>query len=76
LLLRFFESRGRVCKAISVVKKRTGSHEDTIREFRLTSSGIEVGDALSDFEGILTGLPRFIGKGKELMEEENDNAGD
>jgi len=76
LLLRFFENRGRVCKAISVVKKRTGSHEDTIREFRLTSSGIEVGDALSDFEGILTGSPQFTGKGKKITEEENDNAED
>ena len=76
LLLRYFESSGRVRKAISVVKKRTSGHEDSIREFRLTSNGIEVGDALSNFEGILTGLPRYIGKGKGLMEDGNDDEGE
>lgn len=74
LLLRYFESSGRVHKAISVVKKRTGGHEDTIRELRLTSKGIEVGNALSYFEGILTGLPRYTGKGKGLMEDGDDEA--
>ena len=51
-----------VRQAISVFKKRTGSHERTIRELRLTPGNITVGEALREFEGILTGLPRFVGK--------------
>jgi circadian clock protein KaiC len=74
LLLRYFESAGRVHKAISVVKKRTGGHEDSIRELRLSNKGIEVGQALSNFEGILTGLPRYTGKGKGLIEDGNGDA--
>src|SRR5258708_7867987 len=51
LLLRFFEAQGRVRKAISVMKKRVGTHEDTIREFRLTAQGLQVGEPLTDFQG-------------------------
>jgi circadian clock protein KaiC len=61
LLLRFFEARGHLLKAVSVVKSRTNLHEQTIREFRLTPRGIEVGDALSDFEGVLTGVTAYRG---------------
>jgi len=61
VLLRFFEAGGRVKKAISVVKKRSGSHEDTIREMRLDSGGIHVGAALTNFRGVLTGTPVFEG---------------
>ncbi|HVG20412.1 MAG TPA: ATPase domain-containing protein [Blastocatellia bacterium] len=74
LLLRYFESSGHVHKAISVVKKRAGGHENSIRELRLTSNGIEVGKALTDFEGILTGLPRYTGKGERLMGTGDDEA--
>jgi circadian clock protein KaiC len=63
VLLRFFEASGRVRKAISVVKKRSGPHEDTIRELRIGSNGISVGEALTDFRGVLTGTPVFEGKG-------------
>ncbi|HEX8088015.1 MAG TPA: ATPase domain-containing protein [Blastocatellia bacterium] len=76
ILFRYFESSGRVRKAISVVKKRTSEHENSIRELRLTSKGIEVGDALTDFEGILTGLPRSTGKGKGIMENGDDETED
>ena len=62
VLLRFFESGGRVRKAISVVKKRSGPHEDTIRELRIGKNGIEVGEALTDFRGVLSGTPVFEGK--------------
>ena len=62
VLLRFFESRGRVRKAISVVKKRSGPHEDTIRELRIGKNGIEIGEALTDFRGVLSGTPVFEGK--------------
>jgi circadian clock protein KaiC len=62
LLLRYFEARGEVRQAISVVKKRGGRHERTIREFRLEPDGIHVGETLRDFRGILTGVPIYEGK--------------
>lgn len=62
LLLRYFEVKGEVRQAISVVKKRGGHHERTIREFRLGREGIHVGDTLRDFRGILTGVPIYEGK--------------
>jgi circadian clock protein KaiC len=57
VLFRYFESRGTVRKAVSVVKKRSGAHEDTIRELRLDSSGIHLSEPLTQFHGILTGVP-------------------
>ncbi len=62
LLFRFFEASGAVRTAISVVKSRMAEHEKTIREFRLTSDGIEVGQALTDFQGVMSGLPSYDGK--------------
>jgi circadian clock protein KaiC len=59
ILMRYFEARGEVRQAISVMKKRGSRHERTIREVRMTDQGIKVGDALSDFRGILTGVPVF-----------------
>jgi circadian clock protein KaiC len=67
IMLRYFEALGRVRRAISVVKKRTGSHEDTIREFRITSRGIEVGTALHEFQGVLRGVPTYIGGSEPLL---------
>jgi circadian clock protein KaiC len=63
VLLRYFESRGRIRLAISVVKKRGGAHERTIREFRLEPHRIVVGEPLRGFRGILTGVPVFEGTG-------------
>jgi circadian clock protein KaiC len=64
LLLRYFEAHGHIRLAISVVKKRTGPHERTIREMMvLPNEGIRVGPPLVDFQGILTGVPTFIGQG-------------
>ena len=60
LLFRYYEMRGEVKQAISVVKKRTGGHERTIRELSFGKHGIRVGEALRKFEGVLTGTPRFI----------------
>lgn len=62
LLFRFFEAAGSVRTAISAVKSRTTAHEKTIREIRLTSEGIEVGEALTDFQGVMSGLPSYEGK--------------
>jgi circadian clock protein KaiC len=61
VLFRFFEARGSLLKAVSVVKSRTSKHELTIREFRLSSAGIEIGEALQDFEGVMTGVPSYKG---------------
>lgn len=62
ILLRFYEAEGAVCKAISVVKKRPGCHESTIREYKLTDAGVQVGPQLANFEGVLTGTPRLVKK--------------
>lgn len=67
IMLRYFEARGEVHQAISVVKKRGSRHERTIREFRLESDGIRVGDALRQFRGILTGVPVYEGDTGPLM---------
>ena len=69
LLLRYFEASGRIRKAISVMKKRTGRHEDTIRELSLGSGGVEIGAPLSEFQGVLTGVPQFHGRSSQLSEK-------
>jgi circadian clock protein KaiC len=61
LLFRFFEAGGEVRTALSALKSRTAEHERTIREFRLGSTGLQVGEALNDFEGVLGGLPSYKG---------------
>jgi circadian clock protein KaiC len=66
LLLRFFEASGKIRKAISVIKKRVGAHEDTIREFRLSNEGLTVGEPLVEFHGIMTGVPTYQG-GERLL---------
>jgi circadian clock protein KaiC len=66
LLLRYFEAEGRIRKAISVVKKRSGPHEDTIRELSLGQRGIRVGPPLVSFSGVLTGVPRYLGQPSAL----------
>jgi circadian clock protein KaiC len=61
VLFRFFEAQGEVRSAISVLKSRTSAHERTIRELKLSTGGMHVGEALSDFEGVLGGLPSYKG---------------
>ena len=61
LLLRFFEAQGTVRKAISVLKKRVGTHQDNIREFRLSAQGLQVGEPLTDFQGVMSGIPTYVG---------------
>jgi circadian clock protein KaiC len=68
LLLRYFESAGRIYKAISVIKKRTGAHEEAIRELRLTGNGIQVGRELTHFQGVLSGIPQYMGRQSELLD--------
>lgn len=62
ILLRYFEAEGEVRQAISVMKKRAGQHERTIREFRLAGGKIEVGQPLREFRGVLTGVPIYGSK--------------
>lgn len=61
ILLRYFEAAGEVRRAVSVVKKRAGMHETTIREFTIGAGGIKVGEPLSAFTGVLAGVPTFTG---------------
>ncbi len=68
ILLRYFEALGRVRRAVSVVKKRTGRHEDTIREFRIDNRGITLGEPLVAFQGVLRGVPTLVGDGANLLE--------
>jgi circadian clock protein KaiC len=70
ILLRFFEAAGRVRRAISVIKKRTGAHEDTIRELKITSRGLVLGDPLEGFHGVLSGVPTYAGKPRPLLPEQ------
>lgn len=71
LLLRFFEAQGELRRAVSVVKKRTGGHEPSIREYRIDKSGIRVGEPLRQFSGILTGVPKYMGGSTELLSAGN-----
>jgi circadian clock protein KaiC len=64
LLLRFFEARAEVRIAVSVIKKRTGAHERTIRELRFGRGGIEIGEPIRDFVGVLSGHPRLAAGGR------------
>jgi circadian clock protein KaiC len=61
IMLRYFEAMGEVRRAISVVKKRTGEHEKTIREFSIGKNGISVGKPLTNFQGVLRGVPVYVG---------------
>ena len=67
MILRFFEAQGRVRRAISVVKMRSGVHEATIRELKLGPKRVHIGEALTDFHGVLTGVPRYVGADRGLM---------
>ncbi len=78
ILLRYFEALGQVRRAISVIKKRTGRHEDTIREYRIGRRGLSIGEPLGDFQGVLRGVPTYVGGAKPLLDDGHDKnaAGD
>ena len=67
ILLRFFEAAGRVRRGISVLKNRTGLHETTIRELELGEQGLVVGEPLVEFDGILSGIPSYVGHNSQLI---------
>jgi circadian clock protein KaiC len=67
VLLRYFEAAGEVRRAVSVIKKRAGPHEKTIREFTIGEHGLQFGEPLTGFQGVLRGVPNFVGQGSGLM---------
>jgi len=75
LLMRYFETAGEVRQAISVVKRRGGVHERTIREYRFGPDGIRIGEPLTQFHGVLTGVPSFLGGQARLLDREEDASG-
>lgn len=70
VLLRYFEALGKVRRAISIIKKRTGSHESTIREYRISARGLTIGEPLEAFQGVLRGVPTYLGESTPLLREE------
>jgi len=68
ILLRYFEAMGKVRRAVSIIKKRTGFHETTIREFKISDAGITMGEPLEAFHGVLRGVPNYTGNQGTLME--------
>lgn len=69
ILLRYFEALGQMRRAISVIKKRMGMHEPTIREYQIGNRGLRVGEPLDDFQGILRGVPEYLGLERPLLKE-------
>ena len=69
ILMRYFEVSGTVRQAISVVKKRSSDHERTIRECKVQKGGLFVGKPLHDFQGVLTGVPHYVGASEPLLGE-------
>ena len=69
ILLRYFEARGKIRKALSIVKKRGGLHDTSIRDFSMSSSGLAIGTQLENFRGILTGVPTFDNIVREIRDE-------
>ena len=67
ILLRYFEALGKVRRAVSIIKKRTGRHEETIREYRIAERGLTLGGPLEEFQGILRGIPTFVGGTQPLL---------
>jgi circadian clock protein KaiC len=70
ILLRYFEAFGQVRRAISVLKKRSGLHENTIREFTISNKGMAVGPALEKFQGVLRGVPEYVGPRMASLNEQ------
>ncbi len=69
ILLRYFEAVGRVRRAISIIKKRTGAHENTIREYVIDHRGITLGEPLTNFHGVLRGVPTLVGDKGVLLDD-------
>lgn len=66
LLFRYFEAEGEIKQALSIFKKRTGEHERSLRELRISSEGVWVGEALKEFRGVMTGVPQYENRGMRI----------
>jgi circadian clock protein KaiC len=73
ILLRYFEALGRVRRAVSVIKKRTGGHEHTIREYEITDRGLSLGAPLTQFQGVLIGVPTYVGNSDPFLRAKADD---
>lgn len=71
ILMRYFEAHGTVRKAMSVFKNRSGPHEHTIRDYRIGPKGLELGAPLREFEGVLSGMPSFVGPPESLLDPDH-----
>jgi circadian clock protein KaiC len=69
VVLRYFEAVGQVRRAVSVLKKRSGPHENTIREFNIDRTGLRIGPPLDKFQGVLRGVPQYLGPRSPLMDD-------
>ncbi|MES2962611.1 MAG: ATPase domain-containing protein [Bdellovibrionota bacterium] len=67
ILTRYFEAFGKIKKAISIIKRRTGSHEDSLREMRIGPGGVLVGKVLDEFSGVFSGIPKYLGEEAKMM---------
>ena len=74
IMMRYFEADGAVRKAVSVVKRRTGPHEETVREFRVGGRGLEVGRALREFRGVIAGDLVYTGETQPLLKENGEHS--
>ena len=72
ILLRYFEARGRVRRAMSVIKKRTSAHEDTIREYVIAADGITLGEPLTAFQGVLRGVPMLVSEPADRAQDNSE----
>lgn len=72
ILLRYFEAVGRVRRAVSIIKKRTGAHENTIREYVIDSRGITLGEPLTGFHGVLRGVPTLVNENIPVLLDPED----
>jgi circadian clock protein KaiC len=68
ILMRYFEAKGRIRKALSIMKKRGGLHDTAIRDFSMSSAGLAIGAPLENYRGVLTGVPNFDNIAKEIRE--------
>ena len=75
ILLRYFEAVGRVRRAVSIIKKRTGRHEDTIREYRIDTGGLKFGKPIVGFQGVLRGVPEFVSTSTPLLPTDSGDGG-
>ncbi|MDR5806455.1 ATPase domain-containing protein [Caballeronia sp. LZ001] len=73
ILCRFFEAAGRLRRAISIIKRRTGAHDMAIHEYQLSSDGLEIGPALEALNAIFTGAPTYTGAAEELLAIKSNN---